>query len=261
MAFPRRVAVLLAYLLAGCGPQVATSGDTGGGTGEATTSGTSGPGTSAGTTAGETCPPIVPEVVTADFSIEPAPPMGTGRFMCVVLSVENTTFDTTVALTCGGPPDVDTFTVRYGALGHLPPDLSVDDGVVLTTSVEMGWWENRWFALHRPEEAGGNLLAAGVDASVLDPPEAQLDEILADATVAVVDGLCEDDVESWDCSPARRLGLRLSADGATVQVVAPGDGRAGPYAIFAESALVFVPPVECFDYPDAWFDFVIERTP
>ncbi len=251
-----------------CGPSVGTSGSgSGSGSGGSTgaSGGTSGgstgsSGTTGGTTGGQTCPPITPEVITADFTVNPEPSEGVDTLSCVVLSVTNEQTSTTLELTCGGPPDAPQVTLTYGALVHTPPALIEGDGVTLSVAVDTPFWMNRWFALFRSGGAESELLAAGIRADRLDPPGMTFGEFLQGAAdLATVDGLCPD--EPGDCGKQRRLALDLTAAGETTRVVSPGDGVAGGLALLVEFATLNVPPIQCSDLPGEWFDLVIERQP
>ena len=260
-------AILLAAVA--CGPTASTTGDGIGSGDGGTTSTSASTGTTAtstglptsGSTGQPTCPPLVPETITADFSIAPEPPMGTTRYSCVVLDVTNEATQTTVELTCGGPPDVDTFPVTYGSLVHTPPALAPDDAVVLTTGFALPWWADRWFALHEPDDAGGALVAAGVSGSDLDPPDTDLGAFLGTVTVTEVHGLCPFEPDAEGCGDNQRLGLDLAAGGETARLVAPGEAYAGGYALLAERAVVYQEPLDCFDFPSRWYQFVVERLP
>lgn len=254
---------------AGSGSSSGSSSESGSDTDDPTATSTSGvtasgstTGMSDGTVTGDACPPITPEVVTASFTIDPEPPMGRTQANCVVTGLTHHPTSSAVELACDAPGGPTPVTLTYGTIVHVEPLLSVDQPVILDTIYEPVFWINRWFALRDALGEQPWLIAAGVEASWIDPPDMTIDAFLEQPQMVVVDGVCEP--VATDCGDEQRMAIDFGYADDWNQVLSPGDGIAGQlggYLLALERATRIESNFQCTDLPGEWFDLVVEWVP
>ena len=129
----------------------------------------------------------------------------------------------------------------------------------------VGQVEDRWLAIHQTEEFGALVLGA-VAASRLDPPGTTLAELFRDPTLTVgPEQPCAPTTDS--CGEHQRLALAVSVDlfGPAGAVLDHGswyaDYLAFGYAIEVEEATQRLPPVNCEDLSDAWYQLLVTWFP